>query len=134
MPLDLPGDSEMRRNALVVGVLVLLTVLIFYINVQHPYEFRPSTLITLCAYVIAGTISYLGVRGTLAHRFLLTAAVPVISVIIDELIRGSDPSYPYIRIIYLVPLILLFALGTLLGFLAERFWKRRDAKNDVSQP
>lgn len=79
-------------------------------------------VIDIAAYVVFGAAAGLVLRGRLLRwRVLLLALIAIVPHVAFEITHGSDPAYPYIGLMFIVPDLVWTMVG---GALATAFMRR----------
>ena len=78
----------------------------------------------LLVYFVMGVVSCLALRGGLVRRLLYLVIGTLLAFMLIELILGSDPAYPFVRFLFMLPVGGTLLLGAVGGFAIERVLKR----------
>ena len=109
----------MRYGYMVYGGTVVAAVLFQY-AVEHYLPFRPfggswSVLpwtIHIFAYAVLGAIAWRALRAhSLVPRVTLLSLVGILPHLVPELAGQTDPAYPHIGLVFIIPDLLCVALG-----------------------
>ena len=72
--------------------------------------------IDIVAYVAFGAVAGLALRHrALRWRLLLIALIAIVPHVVFEITHGSDPAYPYIGLIFIVPDLIWTMIGAALA-------------------
>jgi hypothetical protein len=84
-------------------------------------------IIDAVLYVFFGAVAWMTLRSrSLSIRIPLVALVAVVPHVVFEITRGSDPAYPYIGLLFIVPDLVWVAIGAgLAALLASRVLSSR---------
>lgn len=115
------------RNIVTLIALAALVSLVQWLSESYAQSTEASWAILL-AYLVMGAISYLALRGNITRRVISIGIVAFVATVAVELIFGSDPAYPFIRFVYVIPLAAVLILGAVVGIPVERALKRPTAK------
>jgi peptidoglycan/LPS O-acetylase OafA/YrhL len=120
------------RNIVTVVTLGALIVLVQWLSESYAQTTEASWVILL-AYLVLGAVSYLALRGSITRRVVSIGIVAFVATVAVELIFGSDPAYPLIRFIYVIPLAAVLMIGAVVGIAVERALKRSPSKEGKNQ-
>jgi hypothetical protein len=110
--------------------LIALTILV----AAFDYLVESKILLALAAweilgvYFVMGLISGLVLRGGIMQRLLYVAISALVATVVVELVLGSDPAYPFVRFLFMLPVAGVLLLGALVGIVVERVLSRSKKK------
>jgi hypothetical protein len=113
---------------------IYLAILVVAVAIQYLIELRWGATLALegrplvpwiidaVVYATLGALAWMTLRSrTVFLRILLLALVAVMPHVMFEITHGSDPAYPYIALLFIVPDLVWVSLGAgLVAFLASR--------------
>jgi hypothetical protein len=123
----------MKRGAIIYGLCVATAVALAY-AVELYLPFKPMFgswslvpwLIDIGSYTVLGGITWIALRSVrLVARIALISLVAILPHVLPELAGRTDPAYPHIGLLLIVPDLVWIALGAAIAALiASRTTKR----------
>lgn len=107
------------QNAVTLVVLVTLIVLFDFLVESKALPALAAWEI-VAVYFAMGIVSGLVLRGGIMLRLLYIAVSALVATIVVELILGSDPAYPFVRVLFMLPVGGVLLLGAVVGIAMER--------------
>lgn len=109
----------MKRDlAIYVAVLLMATVIKYVIEIQWGSHLALGTrtllpwIIDLTVYGTLGALAWTILRSrAIGVRLVLLALVAALPHLAFEVTHGSDPAYPYIGLLFIVPKLVWVAIG-----------------------
>src|SRR5436190_95244 len=124
--------STGQRNVVALLLIVACYIVLSLLADRHAAALRDVpwnwSLFSLAIQLfLFGAASFFAFTGGFWTRTALTTSVPWISHVLLELVRGSDPAYPYLLIALAVPYSVLFFLGAV--FVGGPYLVWRDSRH-----
>lgn len=109
----------MKRDLTIyVAILVVAVAIQYVIELQWgaalALDARPLVpwIIDAVLYALLGALAWMTLRSrSLSLRILFLALVAVVPHVMFEITHGSDPAYPYIGLLFIVPDLVWVAIG-----------------------
>ena len=78
-------------------------------------------VIDAIAYAVLGGFAWLTLpSGSASLRILMLALIAVVPHVLFDMTHGSDPAYPYIGLVFIIPDVLWVAIGAAIAFVITR--------------
>jgi hypothetical protein len=107
-----------RDLTIYVAILVVAVAIQYVIELQWgaalALDARPLVpwIIDAVLYALLGALAWMTLRSrSLSLRILFLALVAVVPHVMFEITHGSDPAYPYIGLLFIVPDLVWVAIG-----------------------
>ena len=114
------------RNA--VAVIACTAAFAFWLwNIE--FEITVSMIESILFYVVFGFVSYLLLAGRLLLRFALLLLIPVLAALTLEVLGFGDAAYPFIGVLFALPVSGIFLLAGILAALVQRASSKKPVAN-----
>ena len=119
------------------NVVTLIALTILVAAFDHLVESKILAALAaweiLVIYFVMGVAAGLALRGGIMRRLIYVAISVLVATAILELVLGSDPAYPFVRFLFILPVGGLLLLGTIVGIVVERMLSRSKKRIELDK-